>query len=53
VKAKNFALGLGVALALALPLAVPTVAHIETWKIVFGIVGLLLFLTSGMSKSST
>jgi hypothetical protein len=50
MKAKNFAGALGAAVLLAFPFVVPRVAHIDTWKIVLGVAGLLLFVTAGMTK---
>jgi hypothetical protein len=43
VKAKN--------IVGALPLAMPTIGRIETWKIVLGIAGLILFVRAGMTKA--
>jgi hypothetical protein len=51
VKAKNFAGALAVAVGLALPFAVPIIGRIETWKIVLGIAGLILFVRAGMTKA--
>ena len=51
VKARNFAGAIAVAVALALPLAKPSIAHIETWKIVLGIAGLWLFVRAGLTKA--
>ena len=50
MKLRNFAGAAAVAFLLALPLAVPTVARIDTWKIVLGIAGLIVFVSAGMSK---
>jgi hypothetical protein len=50
VKARNFAGAVAVALALALPLVVPSIGRVDTWKIVLGITGLILFVTAGMSS---
>jgi len=50
VKARNFAGALAVAIGVALPFAVPTIGRIETWKIVLGIAGLILFVRAGMAK---
>jgi hypothetical protein len=51
VKAKNIVGALVLALAVALPLAMPTIGRIETWKIVLGIAGLILFVRAGMTKA--
>ena len=51
MKARNFAGAIAVAVALVLPFAKPSLAHIETWKIVLGIAGLWLFVRAGMSKA--
>jgi ABC-type Fe3+ transport system permease subunit len=51
VKAKNFAGAVALAVGVALPFAVPTFAHIGTWKIVLGIAGLILFMRAGMGKT--
>jgi len=50
VKARNFAGAIGIALLLALPLIVPTIARIDTWKIVLGIAGLIVFVGAGMQR---
>jgi ABC-type Fe3+ transport system permease subunit len=50
VKLRNFAGATAVALLLALPLVVPTIARIDTWKIVLGIAGLIVFVGAGMNK---
>ena len=49
-KAKNFAGTIAVVLVGTFTLAVPTVAHIATWKIVLGLAGLALFVSAGMDK---
>jgi len=51
VKSKNFAGALAVAVGVALPFAVPIVGRVETWKIVLGIAGLILFVRAGMTKA--
>ena len=51
MKGKNFAGGLVVAIFLAATLVKPVVFGIDTWKIVLGVVGLILFAAAGMSKS--
>ena len=40
-----------VAILLALPFAKPTLAHIETWKIILGIAGLIIFVRAGMTRA--
>ena len=50
MKARNFAGAIGIALLLALPLIVPTIARIDTWKIVLGIAGLIVFVGAGMQR---
>ena len=50
MKARNFAGALILVVALALPFVQPTIGHIETWKVVLGIAGLLLFLRAGMTR---
>ena len=50
MKARNFAGALAVAIGVALPFAVPTIGRVETWKIVLGIAGLILFVRAGMTK---
>src|SRR5258705_466849 len=50
VKLRNFAGAIGTALLLALPLVVPTISRIDTWKIVLGIAGLIVFVSAGMNK---
>ena len=47
----NFAGALVVAILLALPLVIPTVARIDTWKIVLGLAGITLFVRAGMGKN--
>ena len=51
MKTRNFAGAIAAALLLALPLVVPTIARIDTWKIVLGVAGLILFIGSGMTRS--
>ena len=51
MKAKNFAGAVAVAIGVALPFALPTVGRIDTWKIVLGIAGLILFLRAGMTRA--
>lgn len=52
MKARNFAGAISVAALLALPLMVPTIARIDTWKIVLGLAGLALFVSAGLTKSA-
>ena len=40
-----------VAVILALPFAVPRIAGVDTWKIVLGLAGLVLFVSAGMGKA--
>jgi hypothetical protein len=51
MKARNFAGALALAVGVALPFAVPAVGRIDTWKIVLGIAGLILFVRAGMTKA--
>ena len=53
MKARNFVGAIAVAIGLALPLAVPTIGRIDTWKIVLGIAGLILFIRAGMTNTHT
>jgi hypothetical protein len=50
VKARNFAGAIAVALLLAVTVLVPSIGRIDTWKIVLGIAGLIVFVRAGMSK---
>ena len=50
MKVRNFLTGIVVAILLALPFVKPTVGRIETWKIVLGISGLILFVRAGTRK---
>jgi hypothetical protein len=52
VKAKNFAGALLVAILLALACVKPVIAGIDSWKIVLGVAGLILFVGAGMSRPS-
>ena len=52
MKAKNFAGALLVAVILAFPGVKPVIAGIDSWKIVLGIAGLILFVGAGMSRTS-
>jgi len=51
VRARNFAGAVAIAVGVALPFAVPTIGRIDTWKIVLGIAGLILFLRAGMTRA--
>jgi len=51
VRAKNFAGALAIAVVLTLTLAVPTIDHVDTWKIVLGLGGLALFVVGGMTRA--
>jgi hypothetical protein len=53
MKARNFAGAVAFAIGLALPFAVPTIGRIDTWKIVLGIAGLILFVRAGMTNAQT
>ena len=50
MRAKNFAGAVAAALVLALPFVVPRLGRIDTWKIVLGIAGLVLFIRAGVGK---
>ena len=51
MRARNFAGAVTVAILLALPFARPTLAHIDTWKIILGIAGLIIFVRAGMTRA--
>lgn len=51
MRARNFAGAIVAALLLALPLVKPVIAGIDSWKIVLGLAGLILFVTAGMSRT--
>ena len=51
MKGRNFAGGVAVAIFLAAALVKPVVFGIDTWKIVLGLAGLILFVGAGMSKA--
>jgi len=51
VRTRNFAGAIVVAVILALPLVTPVVAGVDTWKIVLGAAGLILFVAAGMSRT--
>ena len=44
---RRFAVGLAVAMVMAFTMAVPTVGTLSTWKIVLGVVGLVIFVRAG------
>jgi len=50
VKARNFAGAIAVAVLVALPFVKPAVGRIDTWKIVLGVAGLILFVRAGLMK---
>jgi hypothetical protein len=43
----RIAVGLAVAMVMAFTMAVPTVGTLSTWKIVLGVVGLVIFVRAG------
>jgi ABC-type Fe3+ transport system permease subunit len=51
VRLTNFAGAIAVAVLLALPLVIPVIGRIDTWKIVLGVAGLILFVRAGMTKA--
>lgn len=51
MKTKNFTSAIVLAIAVALPFAVPSIDGIDTWKIVLGIAGVILFVRAGMTKA--
>jgi hypothetical protein len=51
VKVRNFAVAIACAVLLALPFVQPTIGRIDTWKIVLGIAGLMLFISAGMTRA--
>jgi hypothetical protein len=51
LRARNFAGAIAVAILLALPFVQPRLAHIDTWKIVLGIAGLIIFVRAGMTRA--
>ena len=50
-RAANFVGAIAVAIILALPFIVPTIARIDTWKIVLGLAGMALFVSAGLGRS--
>ena len=52
MKARNFAGALAVAILLALAFINPVIAGIDTWKIVLGLAGLILFVTAGLTTKA-
>ena len=52
MRARNFAGGLAIAILLALPFVQPVIARIDTWKIVLGIAGLIVFVRAGMTTKA-
>ena len=51
MKVRNFAVAIACAVLLALPFVQPTIGRIDTWKIVLGIAGLMLFVSAGMTRA--
>lgn len=51
MKVRNFAVAIACAVLLALPFVHPTIGRIDTWKIVLGIAGLMLFVSAGMTRA--
>ena len=49
MRTKNFVGAITVAVLIALPFIRPTFAHIDTWKIILGIAGVILFLRAGLT----
>ena len=45
--ARTLGAGLGVAMVIALTMAIPTVGSLSTWKIVLGVIGLVIFVRTG------
>lgn len=52
MRARNFAGAIAVAVLLALPFVMPTIARVDTWKILLGLGGLALFVSAGLTKSA-
>ena len=50
--ARNIVWGAGVALVGAILMLVPEIAHISTWKIVLGLIGLTVFFAAGQGRSA-
>lgn len=44
---RTIAAGLAVAMVMAFTMAVPTVGALSTWKIVLGVVGMVIFVRAG------
>jgi hypothetical protein len=51
VTARNFAGAILVAILLALPVVKPVMFRIDTWKIVLGVAGLVLFVRASAGKA--
>jgi hypothetical protein len=43
----RLAAGLSVAVVMAFTMAVPTIGSLSTWKIVLGVIGLVIFVRAG------
>ena len=52
MRARNFSGAIAVAVLLALPLVKPVIAGIDTWKIVLGLAGLILFVSAGTTTKT-
>ncbi len=50
MKARNFAGAVAIAILIALPFVQPTLWRVDTWKIVLGVAGVVMFLRAGMTK---
>ena len=50
MKIANLVGGLVIAVLLVVPFAVPRVAGIDTWKIILGIAGLMVFVRAGIDS---
>ena len=50
MKARNFAGAIAVAILLAIPFMRPKLGHIDTWKIILGIAGLIIFVRAGLTR---
>jgi len=51
MKIGNLLGGLVVAVLLVVPFAVPRIAGIDTWKVILGIAGLMVFVRGGMGRT--
>lgn len=50
MKVANFAGAVAVAVLLALPFIQPTIGRVDTWKIVLGLAGLVIFISAGLDS---